>query len=138
MPKRTRSIKLSIGELKIMGILWKRGHLTLSEAYEHQSGNLGYTTIQTMLNRLVIKGVASRSKTSPMKYRALVSPHDAGATLLQLLIDTVGGGSILPLINQLTSYVTLTSEEARTLKQAIDQATKRSLKRPALRKGRSS
>ena len=41
-----------------MGLLWERGPLSLAEAFQAQPGQLGYTTIQTQLNRLVEKGMA--------------------------------------------------------------------------------
>ena len=123
MAKKKRSARLSAGELRLMGVLWERGPMSLAEAYQSQPGQLGYTTIQTQLNRLVDKGVASRTKVRPMKYRALVNPREAGSVLLQLLIDTVGGGSIIPLVSQLLHHEALSKEDARQLKQLIHDAS---------------
>lgn len=128
MAKRKRSAKLSAGELRLMGILWEQGPLTLAEAFQAQPGQVGYTTIQTQLNRLVDKGVAARSKTRPMKYRALIDPQMAGAGLLQLLIDTIGHGSIVPLVTQLLTFHPLSAEEARDLKRLIDAAQPKTVK----------
>jgi BlaI family penicillinase repressor len=122
---RKKGAKLSLGEMRLMGILWERGPLTLAEAFQSQPGQVGYTTIQTQLNRLVDKGVAARSKSRPMKYRPLASPTEAGAGLLQLLIDTVGGGKIIPLVAELVSRATLSKEDAQELKRIIDDATKK-------------
>jgi len=135
--KRKRSAKLSAGELRLMGILWDQGPLTLAEAFQAQPGQVGYTTIQTQLNRLVDKGVAARSKARPMKYRALIDPQMAGAGLLQLLIDTIGHGSIVPLVSQLLSFRPVTSEEGRDLKRLIDAAQPKLVKsRKAAKKSR--
>ena len=71
MAKKKRTAKLSVGEMRLMAVLWKLGPLKLSEAYREQPGHVGYTTIQTQLNRLVEKGVASRLDTRPMKYQAI-------------------------------------------------------------------
>jgi BlaI family transcriptional regulator, penicillinase repressor len=131
MAKRRRLTRLSTGEFKLMTVLWEHGPLTLAEAHRLQPGNLGYTTIQTQLNRLVTKGAASRTKVRPMRYRALIAPGEAGETLLRLLIDTVGGGSVVPLVAQLISLAPLTREEGRSVKQLVDDATvKKIVKRP--------
>lgn len=103
--------------------------MTLAEAFQAQPGQLGYTTIQTQLNRLVGKGVVSRTRTRPMKYRALIEPKAAGERMLQLLIDSVGGGSAVPLIAQLLSHVSLSAEDARELKRLIDKAAAKSNQR---------
>jgi predicted transcriptional regulator len=135
MKKRKQSSRLSTGELRLMGLLWKHGPLTLAEAYELQTGQLAYTTIQTQLNRLVKKRVASRSKSRPMKYRALVDSQAAGVTVLPLLIDTIGGGSIVPLVRQLVAQVSLNSDDVRQLKKIIDEANPQ---RKKLKKSRAS
>jgi len=137
MARRKRASKLSSGEFRLMAILWEQGPLTLAEAYERQHGQLAYTTIQTQLNRLVGKGMASRTKTRPMKYRALVEPREAGETLLQLLIETVGGGSIIPLVSQLVRQATLTHDDARKLKEIIDAATPKRMPAKKSRANRS-
>ena len=134
MAKKKQTAKLSVGELRLMAVLWKLGPLKLSEAYREQPGNVGYTTIQTQLNRLVDKGVAVRSKTRPMRYEALLEPDDAGAGMLQLLVDTVGRGSIIPLVEQLIAICPISKEESRELKELIDNAV--SMKRPAKKRSK--
>ena len=119
MAKKKRAVKLSVGEMRLMSILWRSGPLKLSEVYHEQPGQVGYTTIQTQLNRLVEKGVAARSRARPTKYKALVEPEAASAAMLELLIDTVGGGSILPLVEQLIRRSPLSKDEIRDLKQLI-------------------
>ncbi|WP_040592557.1 BlaI/MecI/CopY family transcriptional regulator [Schlesneria paludicola] len=130
MAKKKRTPKLSAGEFRLMGVLWEHGPLTLGEAYQTQPGQLGYTTIQTQLNRLVDKGVAARTKERPMRYRALVDPQVAGDSLLQLLVDTVGKGSIVPLVAQLIARTSLTMEVALELKALVDESMPKPTKRP--------
>ena len=120
--KRTQ--KLSPGEFGLMGILWQRGALTLAEVYESLPGQAAYTTIQTQLNRLVDKRAVSRSKTRPMKYRAVIKPDDAAATVLQTMIASVGGGSIFPLVAQLVSSANLSKSEFVALKRLIDDISR--------------
>ena len=64
MKKKTGQ-KLSSGEMELMSMLWEHGSLALSEAHEKLGRPIGYTTMQTRLNRLVEKGLAKRSKHRP-------------------------------------------------------------------------
>lgn len=134
MAKKKLPAKLSVGELRLMAVLWRLGPLKLSEAYREQPGNVGYTTIQTQLNRLVDKGVAVRSKSRPMRYQALIEPDAAGAGMLQLLVETVGHGSILPLVEQLIAICPISKQEGLELKDLIDSAISR--KRPAKKRAK--
>lgn len=122
MAKKKRAVKLSVGEMRLMAVLWKFGPLKLSEVYREQPGQVGYTTIQTQLNRLVDKGVAKRSDSRPTRYQAIVEPDTASAGMLQLLIDTIGGGSIVPVIEQLVRDYPPTKIEKQELKKVIDRA----------------
>ncbi len=126
MAKKKQPAKLSIGEMRLMSVLWKCGPLKLSEAFEQQPGDVGYTTIQTQLNRLVEKRAVARSKTRPTRYRALIQPETASAGMLQLLTDTLGGGSIIPLVEQLLLQGPLTKEEVQELRQLLNRAGKKS------------
>ncbi len=52
------------------------GGVTLSEAHGALDRPIGYTTMQTRLNRLVEKGVVSRTADRPARYAAAVAPED--------------------------------------------------------------
>ena len=138
MAKRKRAQKISPAEFRLMGILWQRGPLTLAEVYELQPGQAAYTTIQTQLNRLVVKRVVTCSKTRPMKYRAAVNPDEAAATVLQTMVASVGGGSIFPLVAQLVSSADLSKSEVVELKRLIDNIsrTRKNLSMPAKKPSR--
>ncbi len=45
------------GELELLSLLWEHGGLSLSEVHEKLGRDVGYTTVQTRLNRLVDKGL---------------------------------------------------------------------------------
>lgn len=122
---RKKTKKLSAGEMEIMGLLWAGGPLTLSEAHAALKRPLGYTTMQTRLNRLVEKGLAAKSKERPCRYRARVSPEDVSANHLQQLVERVTGGSVVPLVAHLVDDPSVTVEQISELKQLIRQAEKR-------------
>ena len=136
MAKKKSAARLSVGEIRLMAVLWKSGPLKLAEVFRDQPGTVGYTTIQTQLNRLVEKRVVTKSKARPTLYRAVVDPKSAIDATLQLLVDTVGSGSIVPLIEQLMDRNPPTKPELRLLKKLIDKSDsvkpglpKRTLKR---------
>jgi len=116
---------LSSGEMEILSMLWGRGLLTLSQAHEAFGRPLGYTTMQTRLNRLVAKGWVSRSKDRPARYGAAISPDDVSAHHLQELLDRVTGGSIVPLVAHLLDDPSLTHSEISELKELIQKAERR-------------
>ena len=117
--------KLSAGEMEIMSLLWAHGSLTLSGAHESLGRPIGYTTVQTRLNRLVEKGLVSRSKERPAHYSAVVTPEDISANHLDVLLDRVTGGSVVPLVAHLVSDRSVTRQELGELKQLIIDAERR-------------
>ena len=125
MGKKRKTPRLSAGELEIMSMVWARGPLTLAEA--HQSFGefgrpVGYTTIQTRLNRLVQKGALRRSRQRPARYEAAVNPNEVGARLIDVLVDKVSPDSVVPLVAHLISGRSLSPEEIDQLKRLIAEA----------------
>ena len=108
-----------------MSILWEHGPLMLSEAHESLGRPIGYTTVQTRLNRLVEKGLAMRSKERPAKYEAAISSDDVSAENLEILLDRVTGGKVVPLVAHLVDDRSLTRDELCALKKIIDEAEQR-------------
>ena len=125
MGKKRKTPRFSAGELEIMSMLWARGPLTLAEAHQGfgQFGRpVGYTTMQTRLNRLVEKGAVRRSRQRPARYEAVVQPEEVSARLIDVLLDKVSPASVVPLVEHLISGRPLSAEEIRELKRLIAQA----------------
>lgn len=125
MAKKKSKQKLSAGEMEIMSLLWEYVELTLNEAQRLFGRPIGYTTMQTRLNRLVEKGLAGRSTERPAKYNALVSKEDVSANHLETLLERVTGGRVVPLVAQLVNDRSLTKSELTELKKLIRNAEKR-------------
>ena len=125
MVRKKSKQKLSAGEMEIMSLLWEHGELTLSEAQRMFGREIGYTTMQTRLNRLVEKGLAERSSTRPAKYTAAVSKESVSANHLDTLLERVTGGQVVPLVAQLVNDRSLTKAELLELKKLIRDAEKR-------------
>jgi predicted transcriptional regulator len=76
-----------------MASVWRLGEATVEEvrALQHPSGRSAYTTIQTVLNRLVDRGVLSRVKRGrAFVYRARYDQIDY---LTQTIRDRLGKAS---------------------------------------------
>jgi BlaI family transcriptional regulator, penicillinase repressor len=136
MSKGRKPPRLSAGELEIVQMLWRAGPVTLSEAHTAVDRPIGYTTVQTRLNRLVDKGVVTRSADRPARYTAAVAPEDVSARHLDLLLERVSDGSVVPLVAHLVRDRALSAAEIAKLKQLI--ATAEQAGREAERDGRTN
>ncbi|MEM1224755.1 MAG: BlaI/MecI/CopY family transcriptional regulator [Planctomycetota bacterium] len=115
-------VRLSAGEMDLMDLLWRDGPLTLAQAHARFGvDQIGYTTIQTRLNRLVEKGFAVKSGR-PAHYEAGVKRADVRAGHLDQLISKLAGGSVVPLVAQLMQDRRISDEELDELKRLIDGA----------------
>lgn len=116
---KKRPEQLTAGELELMQILWKHGPVTILEAQKGFERPIEYPTVQTRLNRLVDKGLASKTPTRPAKYSAAIQKSEASAGHLNVLLRRVAGGSVVPLISQLLDHHSLSAEELDLLKEII-------------------
>lgn len=115
------------GELELLGVLWEHGALSLSEVHDRLGRDLGYTTVQTRLNRLVEKGWAEKTKTGrqPTHYAALVQPDAVRERQLDQLVERVAQGSVVPLVAHLVQGTSLTHNELTELKKLVRDAERR-------------
>ena len=117
--------RLSSGELDLMDLLWREGPLTLAQAHAQFGANsVGYTTMQTRLNRLVDKGLASKTGR-PAEYSAAIEREQAQAGHLDQLISKLSGGSVVPLVAQLMQDRQISPDELQELKRLIRDAEKK-------------
>lgn len=122
MPKKRAAPRVTPGEMEMLQMLWSEGSVTLSEAQRALGRPVGYTTVQTRLNRLVAKGVVTRTKTRPSRYKAAIDPEDVSARHLDLLLERVSGGSVIPLVAHLVKDRSLSPEDIQELKRLIAEA----------------
>ena len=132
--KKPKGPRLSAGEMEILQMLWRQGSVALSEAQAGLGRSIGYTTMQTRLNRLVEKGVVTRSADRPARYAAAVAPEEVSARHLDLLLERVSGGSIVPLVAHLVRDRALSSADIAELKQLIQEADRQTRKAKDLKK----
>ena len=127
---RTKKLNASLsdGEMELLGFLWKHGELSLSEAHQQFEKSIGYTTMQTRLNRLVDKGLVTRSPSRPARYSAKIAPEDVSANHMNALLKRVTDVSVVPLVAQLVKERSLTTDEIEEIKTIIEQAEKKAKK----------
>ena len=126
MEKKLGEIRLLASELEILQTLWSGDGLTIVEVQRRLSKSAGYTTVQTRLNRMVQKGFVKRSRQTPSRYSAAVSQEEATSVDLNMLLNRVSQGQVLPLVAQLLGDRSLSEEEYAELRQLIDEAEQRS------------
>src|SRR5437762_1384305 len=122
MTKRRKPPRLSAGEMEILEMLWRLETVSLSEAQSGLGRAIGYTTMQTRLNRLVDKGAVTRSSDRPARYAPAIAREEVSARHLDLLVDRVSGGNVVPLVAHLVRDRALSREEIKELKQLIAAA----------------
>lgn len=126
MKKRKHEIpRLAAGEMELLQMLWREGGVTIMEAQQSLGLPIGYTTVQTRLNRLVKKGVAAKTLERPTKYSAAISPEEVQGNDLDLLVDRVSNGRVIPLVAHLINRESISREEICELKRLIADAEQR-------------
>ena len=131
MAKHGRSPRLSGAEMSMVRMLWERESVTLSEAHQamrERGEQIGYTTVQTRLERLVRKEIVIKDPRRPAKYRAAVAPEDVSAPLLDLLVQRVS--SPVPLVAHLLRDPSLTKEDFSQVRRLIAEAERKNRQRP--------
>ena len=120
--QRRTGPRLSAGEMEMLQMLWRQGPATLSEAQVGLGRAIGYTTVQTRLNRLAAKGVVTRTAERPARYAAAVAAEDVTARHLDLLVERLSDGNVVPLVAHLVRDRRLSAAEIEELKRLIAEA----------------
>ncbi len=118
-------VRLLTGELELLEVLWRIGASTISEAQQGLGREQGYTTVQTRLDRLVAKKLATKTRTRPAKYKARVKRADVSRDDLNVLVKRVTGGRVVPLIAQLVTEHELSEDDIAEIRRLIEQAEER-------------
>jgi predicted transcriptional regulator len=119
-PKR----RLTRGDLQILQMLWREDRVTIAGAHQALGQPIGYSTVQTRLNRLVDKGLVRKTKETPTRYAAAIQPHDVMESELRTLVQDVSGG-VVPLVAQLFREHQPSATELDEIRQLIQQAETR-------------
>jgi BlaI family transcriptional regulator, penicillinase repressor len=112
-------------EQAVLKVLWDRGPGTVREvlaALVEQGHSWAYTTVQTLLTRLMAKGYVAADRTGPAHvYRAAVSRGELLQQRLSDLADTFCEGTTSPLMLALVEGGELTPQEIARFRKLLDK-----------------
>lgn len=114
---------ISDSEWKIMKVLWEKPDLTLGEiAAGLEAAGWSYTTIRTLVTRLMEKGAISADKSSGnFRYYPVVAESECKRNEVSRLLSRVFDGSVSMLVSTLTKDSNLTEEEQKELMSIIEK-----------------
>lgn len=117
--------RLSDTELDVLKCLWEGGSGTVRDVQgrlKKRRRTWAYTTVQTLLGRLVEKGfVATRKDGRAHEFRARVTQDDLVARQLDDLAERVCGGSATPLMLSLVQRNDFTKDEIQRFRELLDR-----------------
>jgi BlaI family penicillinase repressor len=117
-------MKLSEAEWQIMNALWKHYPATAREVIERIPVDTGwaYTTVKTMLSRLVAKKVVAEVKRGNTSYyEPLIEQEQARKNAVSHLLDKVLEGAAAPLMLFLLEKGTFSRQEREALSRMLKQ-----------------
>jgi BlaI family penicillinase repressor len=121
---------LSESEREVLRVIWDNGPRPIREinqVLEGQGRRWAYTTVATLLQRLVVKKfVASDSTAVPHVYRALVSRDELLDRRLKDAAEELCDGRAAPLVLALVEGNQFSHDELARLRRLLDEAATRS------------
>ena len=111
-------MKLTEPEWIIMNALWDKHPAKARDVVERlpSSVNWAYTTVKTMLDRLVEKRAVNKSKSGNVGlYEPVVSRRQARRTALKMLLDQAFDGAFGPMMHFLVEDEALSSGERKEI-----------------------
>ena len=116
---------LTEAELGIMELLWDKQQASIrqvTDALHSRPTTAKYATVQKQLERLEDKGLVRRDRSLFVHvFRPAVSREELIGQRLQNVVDKLCGGSLVPLLSQLTRVRRLTLKEREALRRLVEQ-----------------
>ena len=121
-------MKLTEAEWQIMNVLWERYPATARGIAERlpQEVSWAYTTIKTLLTRLVGKGAVKEGKKGNTSiYEPLLTRKNARRNAIKILANQAFDGAFGPLMHFLVENQKLTPTQKQELVQSLEEDTGR-------------
>ena len=121
-------MKLTKAEWQIMNALWEKHPATARDVMDRLPAGVkwAYTTIKTMLTRLVEKQAVSEAKQGNTSvYDPLVSQRKARISAFRSLVDQAFDGAMGPLVHFLVEEKQLTPKQQAELVTLLQDETTR-------------
>lgn len=119
----------SEAELAILQALWQQQPASVREVHEiiSRQRDVGYTTVLKQLQRMLDKGLVSRTERGKTHYyRAKLTQESVQRDLLDRLADTAFGGSAIRLALRALGQERPSPEELDELQRRLDELKNRS------------
>jgi BlaI family penicillinase repressor len=116
-------MKLTEAEWQIMNALWQKHPATAREVMDRLPDGIkwAYTTIKTLLTRLVEKKAVTEAKHGNTSfYDPLVSQQKARLSAFRSLLDQAFDGAMGPLVHFLAEEKQLTAQEKEELARILE------------------
>ena len=116
---------ISDAELAVLEVLWKTPAAPneLQERLAKSGPDWAYTTVQTLLHRLLAKGFVRRKKAGVAQiYTAAVDRDELLARHVSDLADRLCAGAVSPLLLSLVKTKRFTKGELARFRDLLDQA----------------
>lgn len=117
--------KLSDAEWTVMNAVWQGSPASAREVLRRTHGATGwaYTTVKTLLDRLVEKGVlAVEKRGNTGHYEPLVSRPQARGSALRSLLDKAFDGAFVPLLQHLVAEERLSKRDRAELARLLRES----------------
>jgi BlaI family penicillinase repressor len=117
-------MKLTEAEWQIMNALWEEHPATAREVMDRLPAGVrwAYTTIKTMLTRLVEKRVVGEAKQGNISvYDPLISQRKARLSAFRSLLETAFDGAMGPLMHFLVEEEQLTPKQKKELTRLMQR-----------------
>ena len=116
-------------EQAILDHLWSTGRSSIRQIVDTLSpsdpGPARYATLQKQLERMEAKGLVKRDRSLFVHvFEPAVSREDLIGRKLQNVVDNLCGGSLVPLLSQLTRVRKLSAKERKALRDLLDEMEK--------------
>lgn len=119
-----KKVNISDSEWKIMKVLWERPMLTLKQiAACIEDSTWSYTTIRTMIGRLVEKEAiaADKSIASNFRYYALLKEEECQSAVMKNMMERIFDGSPSSFVASFAKNAKLSEEEKKELISLIEK-----------------
>ena len=125
MPPKAKTV--TEAESAIMKLLWQNGKpmpaREIREKLYPDGTPSDHATVQKLLQRLEAKKMIKRDRREfAHRFTAIVSQAEIVGEQLRRLTESMGGGSIVPVLSHFIQHQQLTPKERRQLKRLLDEA----------------
>jgi BlaI family transcriptional regulator, penicillinase repressor len=121
-------MKLTESEWIVMNAVWERSPASARDVLERIEAETGwaYTTLKTVLTRLVDKGALSvRKRANTSFYEPLVTRDTARRSAVRLLLDRAFDGTFGSFIHHLVAEAKLAAKDKQKLAAMLDDADRK-------------